>query len=631
MAMETIPKITLSSSGANSMPVIGFGTAAFPLADAETVKLAVLNGIEAGYRHFDTAAAYGSEKPLGEAIAEALRLGLIKSRDEVFITTKLWCSSCERSLVVPSLKNSLRNLQMEYVDLFLIHWPIRLSVDAQRPPIPREQILTFDTKSVWEGMEECHELGLAKNIGVSNFYPKKIDELLATAKIPPAINQVELNPTWKQKNLIEYCKAKGIHITAYSALGANSTNWGDNRVIESDVLGEIARAREKTTAQVALRWVYEQGVTMVVKSFNKERMKQNLQIFDFELTEEESNKITQLPQYKGVKLSPVFGDHDSVEMAMETVPKVTLSSGGNSMPIIGFGTAMFPTGNDEAIKSAVLSGIEAGYRHFDTAVSYRSEKGLGEGIAEALRLGLIKSRDEVFITTKLWCNSCERSLVVPSLKNSLRNLQMEYVDLFLIHWPIRLSMDAQQPPLGREQILHFDTKSVWEGMEECHELGLAKNIGVSNFYPKVLDELLATAKIPPTVNQVELNPTWNQKNLIKYCKEKGIHITAYSTLGAKGTHWGDNRVMDNDVLGEIAKARGKTTAQVALRWVYEQGVSMVVKSFNKERMEQNLQIFDFELTEEESNEISQLPQHKGVKLSPVYGDHDVLKEMEDQL
>lgn len=107
MAMETVvPKVTLNSG--NSMPIIGFGTATFPPADFETTKLAVLNGIEAGYRHFDTAAAYGSEKALGEAVAEAIRLGLIKSRDEVFITTKLWCSSCERNLVVPSLKNSLK-------------------------------------------------------------------------------------------------------------------------------------------------------------------------------------------------------------------------------------------------------------------------------------------------------------------------------------------------------------------------------------------------------------------------------------------------------------------------------------------------------------------------------------------
>ncbi|KAI3971268.1 hypothetical protein MKW92_007143 [Papaver armeniacum] len=319
-------------------------------------------------------------------------------------------------------------------------------------------------------------------------------------------------------------------------------------------------------------------------------------------------------------------------ISMEAIiPKVTLSSGDNSMPVIGFGTAASPMVDHETTKAAILIGIEAGYRHFDTAAAYQTEKAVGEAIVEAINLGLIKSRAEVFITTKLWCRSCERSLVVPSLKNSLQNLQTDYVDLFLIHWPVRISHDAGRPPITREHILTFDTKSVWEGMEECHELGLAKNIGVSNFSSKKLEELLATAKIPPAVDQVELSPTWHQKNLVQYCKEKGIHVTAYSALGANGTSWGNNRVVESDVLGEIAKARGKTTAQIALRWVYEQGVSMVVKSFNKDRMTQNIQIFDFELTEEESNKISQLPQHKGVSLSAVYGDHDVLKEMEAEL
>ncbi|RZC71282.1 hypothetical protein C5167_034478 [Papaver somniferum] len=298
------------------------------------------------------------------------------------------------------------------------------------------------------------------------------------------------------------------------------------------------------------------------------------------------------------------------------IPKVTLNSGDNSMPVIGFGTAASPMADHETTKAAILVGIEAGYRHFDTAAAYQTEKAVGEAIVEAINLGFIKSRAEVFITTKLWCRSCERSLVVPSLKNSLQNLQTNSVDLFLIHRPVRLSHDAGRPPLTREQILTFDTKSVWEGMEECHELGLAKNIGVSNFSSNKLQELLATAKIPPAVDQVELSPTWHQKNLVQYCKEKGIHVTAYSALGANGTSWGNNRVVENDI---------------ALRWVYQQGVSMVVKSFNKERMTQNVQIFDFELTEEASNKISQLPQHKGVSLSAVYGDHDILKEMEAEL
>jgi D-galacturonate reductase len=303
-----MPEITLGQT--SGMPVLGMGTAAYPPADVETAKNAIVEAIRAGYRHFDTAFAYRSEQPLGEAIAEALRLGLVKSRDELFITTKLWCSFCDQ--VVPAMKLSLQNLQLEYVDMYLIHWPIRLTEHVNKTPVPKDQIVAMDIKSVWEGMEECQKLGFTRAIGVSNFSCKKLDELLSVAKIPPAVNQVEMNPLWNQKQLREFCKEKGIHVTAYSPLGANGTKWGDNRIVECDVLDEIAKARGKTTAQVSLRWVYEQGVSIVTKSFNNQRMRENLGIFDWSLTEEESNKINELPQRKGVTLASILGPHELV-------------------------------------------------------------------------------------------------------------------------------------------------------------------------------------------------------------------------------------------------------------------------------------------------------------------------------
>ncbi|KAK4779750.1 hypothetical protein SAY87_015856 [Trapa incisa] len=306
----SVPEVSLHSCSGRSMPVIGMGTMAYPLVDSETAKEAILEAIRAGYRHFDTAFGYGSEKPLGEAVVEALRLGLVKSREELFITTKLWCTFAEKDSIVPSIKMSLSNLQMEYVDLYLIHWSVRLSKDVLRMPAGRDQIFELDIKSVWEGMEECHDLGLAKAIGVSNFSTKKLELLLSSARIPPAVNQVEMNPMWQQKQLREYCSAKGIHITAYSPLGAPTTKWGDGRILECDVLEEIARARGKTIAQVSLRWVYEQKVSLVGKSFNKQRMRENLGIFDWSLTEEESMRISQLPQKKGVSFAKIFGPHD---------------------------------------------------------------------------------------------------------------------------------------------------------------------------------------------------------------------------------------------------------------------------------------------------------------------------------
>lgn len=305
-----VPRVTLSSSFNVTIPVIGMGTSTSPPAGPEATKAAIIEAIKAGYRHFDTASLYRSEQPLGEAIAEALRLGLIKSGDEVYISSKLWCFSAEKELIVPAIRMSLRNLQLDYLDMYLIHWPLKLSEEARQMPAKKEHIFPLDMKSVWEGMEECKDLGLTKAIGVSNFTCKQLEQLLSTAKIPPAVNQVEMNPLWQQKKLREFCKSKGIHVTAYSPLGGSNTKWGDNRVLDCDVLEEIAKVKGKTTAQIALRWLYEQGVISVAKSFNKERMRQNLAIFDWSFTEEESDKISQLPQRKGITFASVFGPHD---------------------------------------------------------------------------------------------------------------------------------------------------------------------------------------------------------------------------------------------------------------------------------------------------------------------------------
>ncbi|GKB47161.1 D-galacturonate reductase-like protein [Tanacetum coccineum] len=151
-------------------------------------------------------------------------------------------------------------------------------------------------------------------------------------------------------------------------------------------------------------------------------------------------------------------------------------------------------------------------------------------------------------------------------------------------------------------------------MEKCQDLGLTRSIGVSNFGPRLIEEILCFARILPSVNQVEMNPLWQHKKLNEFCKKNDILLTGYSPLGKFGAKLGHKRVMDCDVLQDIAKSKGNTIAQIALRWIYEQGVSFVVKSFNKERMRQNLEIFDWSLTEDEINRISKIPQQKHVYL-----------------
>ncbi|XP_050232394.1 non-functional NADPH-dependent codeinone reductase 2-like [Mercurialis annua] len=312
----SIPEATIGSSG-QKIPILGFGTADFPFGSSyEVVKESVINAIEAGYRHFDTAAAYQSEKPLGDAIAESLKLGLIRSRDELFITSKLFPSDAYPGLVIPALQQTLENLGLEYLDLYLIHFPASLKAGCGFPFEP-EDIVAMDMEAVWKDMEEGQILGLTKSIGVSNFTCKKIEMLLSTARIPPAVNQVEINPLWQQEKLRKYCEKKGIHITAYSVLGGRGTPWGANKVMESEVLNQIASARGKTLPQVCLRWVYEQGVSLVVKSFNKERMKENLKIFEWKLNAEDLQKIDQIPQQRSCPTNHFVSENGPYKSLLE--------------------------------------------------------------------------------------------------------------------------------------------------------------------------------------------------------------------------------------------------------------------------------------------------------------------------
>lgn len=316
--------------------------------------------------------------------------------------------------------------------------------------------------------------------------------------------------------------------------------------------------------------------------------------------------------------------------ARNIVPNAILSS-GNKIPIIGMGTAYQVVDYDQVyVKQAILEAIEQGYRHFDTSPNYMSESLIGEAIAESLSRGVIHSRQEIFVTSKLWLTDAHPDLVVPALRTSLRNSKLDYVDLYLIHWPI--SAKPGSHPIKPEDLLPMDIESVWRAMEDCQRLGLTKSIGVSNFTCKKLKYLLTFARIPPCVNQVEMNPVWQQKQLRDFCSSNGILVIAYAPLGAKGAHWGTNQVMDCKLLNEIALTRGKTVAQVCLRWVYEQGAGMLVKSFNKERMKENLSIFDWELSDEDYLKINKIQQQRGMPKSrfvSVNGPYKSLEELWD--
>lgn len=298
------------------------------------------------------------------------------------------------------------------------------------------------------------------------------------------------------------------------------------------------------------------------------------------------------------------------------------------MPVLGMGTATYPVPPPEAVEAAVYEGIKLGYRHFDSASLYQSERPLGRAVARALDHGLIVGREELFITSKLWCTDTHPDGVLPAIRDTLRALEMDYVDLYLIHFPARLRGEKRFVFSG-EDVTPLDMRGTWEAMEECKRLGLAKAIGVSNFTCKKLEQLLTDAKIVPAVNQVEMHPLWQQTKLREFCEEKGIHISAYSPLGGKGVIWGTPAVLENEEIRSIAASLGKSVAQVCLRWAFQSRVSFLPKSFSKERLKENMEIFDWELSDTNMKRLSQLPQTRMVLALPYVSPNGVYKSCEE--
>jgi aldehyde reductase len=283
---------TVKFNNGKEYPTFGLGT--WKSKPGEVTQ-AVKDAIDIGYRHIDCAYLYGNEKEIGEAIKTKIAEGVVK-REDLYITSKLWNTFNEPERVETALKASLSNLGLEYLDLYLIHWPFGLKYSGDELfPIKSQNPLEFAASDVdyvdtWKAMENLCEKGLAKSIGVSNFNRKQIERLLENAKIPPVTNQVECSPYLNQKKLIEFCKSKGIVITAYSPLGSPdrpNRKPTDPVLLEDWKFKAIATKYKKTPAQIVLRYQVQRGLITIPKSVTKSRIAENFNIFDFELNAED--------------------------------------------------------------------------------------------------------------------------------------------------------------------------------------------------------------------------------------------------------------------------------------------------------------------------------------------------------
>ncbi|XP_049544031.1 aldo-keto reductase family 1 member B1-like [Anopheles darlingi] len=277
---------------------------------------------------------------------------------------------------------------------------------------------------------------------------------------------------------------------------------------------------------------------------------------------------------------------------------VTLNN-GFQMPVLGLGTYGLRGSNGvEAVKAA----IDAGYRHIDTASAYENEAEVGQAIREKILDGTIK-REDIFVTTKLWNTSHEPPQVLPAFEKSLANLQLDYIDLYLMHTPIGANASAD----GEDEILNeVDYVATWKAMEHLLKTGHVRSLGVSNFNSEQLTRVIEHGSTKPVVNQVECHVRLNQKKLIKFCKDRDIVITAYSPLYRPGRMLRPSEdplepkhPFDDTRVKEIAQRYGKSPAQVLLRYLIDIGTVPIPKSGNPERIRQNLNVFDFALTPEE--------------------------------
>jgi len=258
---------------------------------------------------------------------------------------------------------------------------------------------------------------------------------------------------------------------------------------------------------------------------------------------------------------------------------------GVDIPVVGFGTFKI---DDKNVKELVLSAVDIGYRHIDTASYYNNEKGIGEAIKDC---GL--KREELFITSKLWMDDLGYNNTIKAFEKTMENLKLDYIDLYLVHWPRPLAVES------------------WKALEEFVQQKRARAIGVCNYKKQHLEELIASTNIIPAINQIEIHPKLQQQETYEYCMKNNIAVEAWSPI-MKG------KVAEMEILITIGHKYNKSPAQVALRWHLQKNIIVIPKSSHQERMKQNMDIFDFNLSDEDMLSIATLEEDIRLGFDPDY-------------
>ena len=285
---------------------------------------------------------------------------------------------------------------------------------------------------------------------------------------------------------------------------------------------------------------------------------------------------------------------------------------GDYMPAFGLGTWKSAPGE---AKKAIIDAIKLGYRHIDCAVIYQNENEIGEGLQQCIKDGIV-TREDLWVTSKLWNNAHKKEDVRPAIEKTLADLKLSYLDLYLVHWPVAFRQDVTFP-VNTEEYLSLDEvtlEETWSAMQKLQKEALTKHIGVSNFSITKLQRLIDLGDQKPEMNQIELHPYLQQQELIDFCKNNGIHVTAYSPLGSidrpeSMKKDGEPVLLENKTIKKITAAHEASPAQILIAWALQRGTSVIPKSTNPKRLKENFEAQKIVLSESEMEQIAALDEH----------------------
>ncbi|MCO5587614.1 hypothetical protein L7F22_041563 [Adiantum nelumboides] len=550
MASSSSPAASVSNAKfrlntGRHIPAVGLGTVNFTCSEDE-VCAAIFHAIQIGYRHIDTAKYYGTERAIGRALQRAFEIGVV-TREDMFITSKLWCDDNHPDDVLPALQNSLRALGLEFLDLYLMHFPVRLAKGARIPPKEHE-FLPVDVVATWRAMETCQQLGLSRAIGVSNFSSCKLTTLLRSARVVPAVNQQKIISTKKARfkghvYRVSYDVFFGelnIPIALYVAID-----------IDGNLVGFLSVYAPNSPRERASFWSQLTDALPIVDTW--------IIGGDFNNIESDSDWCAETRPILS-SISPREQEQwDRFLLATHSADALHISSFGRRR-----GSLSFSWGFHGEVR--LLERLDRFYVGAWTA---------SRGGSTHIEAGTVLS-DHLPVSMIISFGAP----IAPKRGTSILD---------------RILLDAD---------LLIDLQRIWSTDS------LSSSTPAEPLASCIIDSSLACRTTTASHYRVEVHPLWQQQKLREFCHMQGVHVSAWSPLGAPGTKYGSNEVLTHPTVAHLAHLYSKSTSQIVLKWALQNGISVLPKSYNPSHQLDNFQLCDWDLKMEDMELMSTLSQRR---------------------